>query len=101
MTPGPWKTHVFEPETGKQHFVTAGLQDQIPIAKTGRWDLASAADARAIAALPQLVAACKVVAQIADWNPDKSGRPNAQDFKDALMELRDQARAALKAAGVE
>lgn len=56
-TSGPWEAHTFEPETSKSHYVTAG--PYIPICKTGRWDLASAADARLIAAAPDLLEALK------------------------------------------
>ena len=47
-TPTPWKAHTFEPEQSKEHYITAGINDQIPVAHTGRWDTASAADAASI-----------------------------------------------------
>ena len=40
----------------------------IPIAQTGRYDLASWADARLIAAAPALLAACKMVVATGVYN---------------------------------
>jgi hypothetical protein len=58
-TPGPWKAHTFAPEIGIGHYVTAGIQDSIPICSTDRCDLASTADAHLIAAAPNLLEACR------------------------------------------
>ena len=55
-TPGPWKAHTFDAAENKSQYVTAGVQDQIPICHTGRWDSSSAADATLIAAAPELLA---------------------------------------------
>ena len=54
-TPGPWRAH-FALDINHDHYVTAGEQDQIIIARTGRHDIASAMDARLIAAAPELEA---------------------------------------------
>jgi len=54
-TPGPWKKHE-SVQTG-EFFVTAGEQDQIHIARTGRHDETSRCDARLIAAAPELLEA--------------------------------------------
>jgi hypothetical protein len=63
-TPGPWKANTFEPEESKEHFVTAGKADFTPVCRTGRWDTASAADARLIAAAPEMLEALERVAHI-------------------------------------
>ena len=45
----------------------------IPIAQTGRYDLASWADARLIAAAPALLAACKMVVATGVYNEKTNG----------------------------
>ena len=66
-TPGPWTAVTHEPEENISHAVVTGNNRAIPICKTGRWDLASAADTRLIAAAPDLLAACE--AAIEDASP--------------------------------
>ena len=55
-TPGPWRAVTFPPEKGISHYVTAAASESLRICITGRWDLASAADARLIASAPRLKA---------------------------------------------
>lgn len=57
-TPGPWRAHIHPPEEDREHYVVAA-EWQINICRTGRWDRASAADARLMAAAPELLTAAK------------------------------------------
>lgn len=67
-TSGPWTAFTHSPEENREHYVTAGVNGQIPIARTGRWDLASAADALLIAAAPDLLEECEHLCNILSAN---------------------------------
>lgn len=97
-TPGPWTPHTFEPESNKEHFVTAGSAQQIPICKTGRRDLASAADARLIAASPELLEVCRtLLRQVVD---DENARRKLGIVSISVPPLIDAAETAIaKATG--
>jgi hypothetical protein len=59
-TPGPWKAWTSTPEQVREHFVqSTGLYPPVVICRTGRVDMASADDARLIAAAPDLLAALR------------------------------------------
>lgn len=74
-TPGPWSAHICPAERKYEHYVTAGLQCQVPIARTGRWDRASAADARLIAASPELLKALTLCLEVLDQIFDGHDKP--------------------------
>jgi len=61
-TPGPWRAYRGRGTATSPHYVTTE-SGMIPIAQTGRYDLASWADARLIAAAPDLLAACNDLLQ--------------------------------------
>ena len=69
-TQGPWRALIYKPEMNREHIIVAGNCGHIPVARTGRWDTASAADARLIAAAPDLLATLRTCPDLPDdWHP--------------------------------
>ena len=60
-TTGPWTAKTFPPERGISHYVHVAGNALLRICTTGRWDSASAADARLIAAAPALLEALRAM----------------------------------------
>lgn len=64
FTPGPWTANICTaPHRTTAYSITAGINAQIPICHSTRWDQYGLADARLIAATPELYEIVRLLAE--------------------------------------